>query len=104
MLKTVGRDLKTITTLHGTDITLVGLMPSFYEITRFSISVSDAITAVSHFLERETVRTFEIDRPIRVIHNFVDCDEFRPAAASEIDRGTPGKTRRSSSTCPTFGR
>jgi N-acetyl-alpha-D-glucosaminyl L-malate synthase BshA len=84
MLKTAGRDLKTITTLHGTDITLVGVMPSFYEITRFSISVSDAITAVSRFLERETVRTFEIDRPIRVIHNFVDCDQFRPAATDEI--------------------
>jgi N-acetyl-alpha-D-glucosaminyl L-malate synthase BshA len=84
MLKTAGRDLKTITTLHGTDITLVGVMPSFYEITRFSISVSDAITAVSRFLERETARTFEIDRPIRVIHNFVDTDEFRPGAAGDI--------------------
>ena len=84
MLKTAGRDLKTITTLHGTDITLVGVMPSFYEITRFSISVSDAITAVSRFLERETVRTFEIDRPIRVIHNFVDCNEFRPVKNEEM--------------------
>ena len=84
MLKSAGRDLKTITTLHGTDITLVGVMPSFYEITRFSISASDAITAVSRFLERETVRTFEIDRPIRVIHNFVDCDEFRPAQSNEM--------------------
>jgi N-acetyl-alpha-D-glucosaminyl L-malate synthase BshA len=84
MLKTTGKDLKTITTLHGTDITLVGVMPSFYEITRFSISVSDAITAVSRFLERETVGTFEIDRPIRVIHNFVDCNEFRPARNDEM--------------------
>jgi L-malate glycosyltransferase len=79
MLKTVGRNLKTITTLHGTDITLVGLMPSFFEITRFSIAVSDAITAVSRFLERETVKAFQIDKPIRVIHNFVDSDEFQPA-------------------------
>lgn len=84
MLKTTGRDLKTITTLHGTDITLVGVMPSFYEITRFSISVSDAITAVSHFLRRETVEAFKIDRPIRVIHNFVDTDEFRPARDMQI--------------------
>jgi N-acetyl-alpha-D-glucosaminyl L-malate synthase BshA len=84
MLKTVGRDLKTITTLHGTDITLVGVMPSFYEITRFSISASDAITAVSRFLELETRRTFEIDRPIRVIHNFVDCNEFRPFKNEEM--------------------
>ncbi len=84
MLKTVGRDLKTITTLHGTDITLVGVMPSFYEITRFSISASDAITAVSRFLELETKRTFKIDRPIRVIHNFVDCNEFRPFRNEEM--------------------
>ena len=84
MLKTVGRDLKTITTLHGTDITLVGVMPSFYEITRFSISVSDAITAVSKFLERQTVEAFRIERPIRVIHNFVDCNEFRPSRDEEM--------------------
>jgi N-acetyl-alpha-D-glucosaminyl L-malate synthase BshA len=84
MLKTVGRDLKTITTLHGTDITLVGVMPSFYEITRFSISVSDAITAVSRFLERQTIEAFRIERPIRVIHNFVDCNEFRPSRNEEM--------------------
>jgi N-acetyl-alpha-D-glucosaminyl L-malate synthase BshA len=83
MLKTVGRDLKTVTTLHGTDITLVGVMPSFYEITRFSISKSDAITAVSRFLQGETVETFKIERPIRVIHNFVDTDEFRPVRDPE---------------------
>jgi N-acetyl-alpha-D-glucosaminyl L-malate synthase BshA len=84
MLKTTGRELKTITTLHGTDITLVGVMPSFYEITRFSISVSDAITAVSHFLRRETIEAFKIERPIDVIHNFIDADEFRPAGDRAI--------------------
>ncbi|UCG53296.1 MAG: N-acetyl-alpha-D-glucosaminyl L-malate synthase BshA [Candidatus Latescibacterota bacterium] len=84
MLKTSGRDLKSITTLHGTDITLVGLMPSFHEITRFSIAVSDAITAVSRFLERQTVEAFKIDKPIRVIHNFVDCNEFRPARDTSV--------------------
>ena len=78
MLKTCNRELHTITTLHGTDITLVGLMPSLYEITRFSISVSDRITAVSDFLRQETVSAFKIDQPIEVIHNFVDCNEFRP--------------------------
>lgn len=72
------KKIRTITTLHGTDITLVGLMPSFHEITRFSISESDAITAVSRFLERETIRAFKIEKPIHVIHNFVDCNEFRP--------------------------
>ncbi len=78
MLKTSGRGLRTVTTLHGTDITLVGLMPSLYEISRFSISVSDRITAVSVFLRDETVRAFHIVKPIEVIHNFVDCGEFRP--------------------------
>jgi N-acetyl-alpha-D-glucosaminyl L-malate synthase BshA len=83
MLKDCRPNLKTITTLHGTDITLVGLMPSFYEITRFSISVGDAITAVSEFLRAETIKEFKIDKPIRVIHNFVDCNEFRPARNDE---------------------
>ena len=70
--------LPTMTTLHGTDITLVGIMPSYYEITRFSIEKSDAVTAVSEFLRRETVREFRIERPIEVIHNFVDTELFRP--------------------------
>jgi len=72
------KHLPTMTTLHGTDITLVGMMPSFYEITRFSISASDGITTVSEFLRRETEQEFHIDRPIDVIHNFVDSEEFRP--------------------------
>lgn len=79
MLRSAGRQLRTITTLHGTDITLVGLMPSFYEITRFSIAMSDRITAVSDFLRRETIKEFNIEEEIHVIHNFVDCNEFRPA-------------------------
>jgi N-acetyl-alpha-D-glucosaminyl L-malate synthase BshA len=70
--------LPTMTTLHGTDITLVGVMPSYYEITRFSIEHSDAVTAVSEFLREETVREFKIARPIEVIHNFVDTEQFRP--------------------------
>jgi N-acetyl-alpha-D-glucosaminyl L-malate synthase BshA len=86
MLKTAGRDLKTITTLHGTDITLVGMMPSLHEITRFSIAVSDRITAVSDFLRRETVKAFNINKPIEVIHNFIDCNEFRPATNETIRR------------------
>ena len=73
--------LPTMTTLHGTDITLVGIMPSYYEITRFSIEKSDAVTAVSEFLRRETVREFRIERPIEVIHNFVDTELFRPKAS-----------------------
>jgi N-acetyl-alpha-D-glucosaminyl L-malate synthase BshA len=83
------RRMRTMTTLHGTDITLVGVMPSYYEITRFSIEKSDAVTAVSEFLRRETAREFRIERPIEVIHNFVDTDRFRaperpPAARARL--------------------
>ena len=78
------RHLRTMTTLHGTDITLVGVMPSFFEITRFSILASDAVTTVSRFLQRETTEQFRVDRPIEVIYNFVDGDEFRPAPAPGI--------------------
>jgi N-acetyl-alpha-D-glucosaminyl L-malate synthase BshA len=78
------RGLRTLTTLHGTDITLVGMMPSFYEITRFSISVSDGITAVSNFLRDETITEFKIDAPIDVIHNFVDGEEFKPPGDPQI--------------------
>lgn len=80
------RRLPTVTTLHGTDITLVGLMPSFYEITRFIISASDGITAVSDFLRKETIKEFRIEKPISVIHNFVDSDEFRPAPDESLRR------------------
>ncbi len=70
-----------VTTLHGTDVTLVGTQPSFNDITRFSILRSQAITAVSRFLKRVTVRDFDVpaDR-IRVIPNFVDTNAFRPQA------------------------
>jgi N-acetyl-alpha-D-glucosaminyl L-malate synthase BshA len=57
------------------------MMPSYYEITRFSIEKSDGVTAVSEFLRRETIREFHIEHPIDVIHNFVDTEAFRPQAA-----------------------
>jgi len=70
---------KIVTTLHGTDITLVGLAPSYQSITQFSIRKSDAITAVSEFLKRETVRDFDVaPERIQVIPNFVNTDLFRP--------------------------
>jgi len=72
------RPLKVITTLHGTDITLVGLDPSFYPITRFSIARSDGLTAVSQYLRQETVRRFALPAAaIEVIPNFVDLDRYR---------------------------
>lgn len=70
--------LKTITTLHGTDITLVGADPSFYRVVKFAVENSDGVTAVSRYLAARTVEEFEIRREIRVIPNFIDAD--RPAA------------------------
>ncbi len=69
---------KIITTLHGTDITLVGSDPSYYDITRFSILASDGITAVSKYLADETREVFAVDKEIRVIHNFIDNQRFHP--------------------------
>mgnify|MGYP001458654276 FL=1 len=72
------RDIKIVTTLHGTDITLVGLHPSFRAITRFSILESDGLSAVSQYLKDETVRSFSVpDHRIDVIPNFVDTEVWR---------------------------
>jgi N-acetyl-alpha-D-glucosaminyl L-malate synthase BshA len=71
-----------ITTLHGTDITLVGADESYYDITRFSIQSSDGITAVSKYLADETVREFKIKKHIEVIPNFVDTSRFNPSTSS----------------------
>jgi len=68
---------KVITTLHGTDITLVGLDRSFYQVVKFCIEESDAVTAVSHYLKQKTIEEFKITREIEVIHNFVDPEKFR---------------------------
>jgi N-acetyl-alpha-D-glucosaminyl L-malate synthase BshA len=73
------RRLPFVTTLHGTDITLVGSDRSYLPITRFSIEESDAVTAISEYLRDITKREFEIHRPVEVIPNFVNCEVFRPA-------------------------
>jgi L-malate glycosyltransferase len=72
-----GKSIPVITTLHGTDITLVGKDKTFAPVVAFSINQSDAITAVSRNLRDETYRTFHIEKEIRVIHNFVDTRRFR---------------------------
>ena len=73
MLRKEGKDVGLITTLHGTDITLVGQDPSFHAITKFSIEKSDHITAVSEFLKDETFNAFGCDGcGVQVIHNFMD--------------------------------
>jgi L-malate glycosyltransferase len=69
-----------VTTLHGTDITLVGSNRSYLPITRFAIEQSDSVTAISEYLRQVTVREFGISRPIDVIQNFVNCDVFHPQA------------------------
>ncbi|MGH9689853.1 MAG: N-acetyl-alpha-D-glucosaminyl L-malate synthase BshA [Candidatus Acidiferrales bacterium] len=65
-----------ITTLHGTDITLVGNNRSYLSITRFSIEQSDGVTAISNHLRERTLQEFDIRRPIEVIPNFVNCDVY----------------------------
>lgn len=69
-----------ITTLHGTDITLVGNDPSYFDITKFSIEESDAVTAVSQYLKNQTIYRFMVNKPIEVIPNFIDTDRFIPKA------------------------
>lgn len=75
------RDLPIITTLHGTDITLVGRAPSFFPVTKWAIEASDAITTVSQWLRDQTIKTFDIHKPIHVINNFVDTVRFAPGAS-----------------------
>lgn len=72
------RKITTVTTLHGTDITLVGALPSFQRLTRFSIERSNGVTAVSEWLKRQTDEKFPVDCPITVIPNFIDTKLFRP--------------------------
>ena len=72
-----------VTTLHGTDITLVGSDPSFFRITKHSMERSCAVTAVSHWLSDETMREFSLERPVRTIHNFIDPGKFNGAPVSK---------------------
>ncbi|MDQ1692806.1 MAG: L-malate glycosyltransferase [Acidobacteriaceae bacterium] len=73
-----GRHLPFITTLHGTDVTLVGMDRSYLPITRFGIEQSDGVTAISQYLRDKTLTDFSISRPIEAIPNFVNCDVYVP--------------------------
>ncbi len=73
---------KIITTLHGTDITLIGQDKSFYSITKFSIEISDGVTVVSKYLMDKTYETFSFKKKIKVIPNFVDTERFNPDGAT----------------------
>ena len=82
--------LRVITTLHGTDITLVGQESSFYGITKFSIERSDGVTAVSSYLRDETYRAFGcVNCDLRVIPNFVNLQEYRPTESASRARLAP---------------
>ena len=78
MLATKGRRLPFVTTLHGTDITLVGLDRSYLPITKYSIQESDGVTAISSYLKVQTVESFGIMREIEVVTNFVNCNVYSP--------------------------
>lgn len=71
-----GRKLPFVTTLHGTDITLVGLDRSYLPITRYSIDQSDGVTAISNYLRDRTMRVFDVKKEIEVIYNSVNCDVY----------------------------
>jgi len=77
ILKTKGVNIPVITTLHGTDITLVGKDPSFEPVVTFSINKSDSVTAVSENLKQDTYSHFDVTKDIHVIPNFIDLERFR---------------------------
>lgn len=80
------RHLPVVTTLHGTDITLVGRDPSYLAITRFSIEESDAVTAISRYLSQATREIFDVSRKIEVIYNFIDADYYRREPSNSMRR------------------
>jgi N-acetyl-alpha-D-glucosaminyl L-malate synthase BshA len=76
--------VKIVTTLHGTDITLVGLEPSYLPVMKFSIEQSDGVTAVSRFLKEKTLTNYNIDKDIQVIPNFIDTHKYMRIDATSI--------------------
>jgi N-acetyl-alpha-D-glucosaminyl L-malate synthase BshA len=78
------RQLGVVTTLHGTDITVVGAEPAYFRVTQFSLQSSDRVTAVSRFLKDRAEAAFEIRRPVEVIYNFVDPDVFGPRRQGKV--------------------
>jgi N-acetyl-alpha-D-glucosaminyl L-malate synthase BshA len=86
MLKEKGIDIKVVTTLHGTDITLVGSHPTYRTAVEFSINNSDVVTTVSKSLKEDTLRLFNITNEIHVIHNFIDIEKYDRAQEKECQR------------------
>ena len=77
ILRSQGLDIPVITTLHGTDITLVGKDPSYEPVVTFSINQSDGVTSVSEDLKKDTYNHFSVEKDIRVIPNFIDLKRFK---------------------------
>ncbi|MEE9431324.1 MAG: N-acetyl-alpha-D-glucosaminyl L-malate synthase BshA, partial [Melioribacteraceae bacterium] len=86
ILKRNNSDIKIVTTLHGTDITLVGLEPSFLPLVKLSIEESDGVTAVSRFLKEKTITNYHIDADIEVIHNFIDTEIYKPVCNEKFKK------------------
>ena len=86
-------ETRIVTTLHGTDITILGRDPSYRDVIRFGLDRSDAIISVSHWLAEQTREVFDFEGDIDVIHNFVDGDRFRPRPDDTVrdDLGQPGE-------------
>ena len=76
--------IKIVTTLHGTDITLVGLEPSYLSVMKFSIEQSDGVTAVSRFLKEKTLINYQIKKDIQVIPNFVDTSKYKRLESTDL--------------------
>jgi N-acetyl-alpha-D-glucosaminyl L-malate synthase BshA len=86
MLAEKGIDVKVVTTLHGTDITLVGSHPTYKAAVEFSINKSDAVTVVSNNLKKDTLRLFNINIDIEVIYNFINLKKYPEIEHSECNR------------------
>lgn len=92
MLKDVGIDIPIVTTLHGTDITLVGSHPVYKPAVEFSINHSDAVTTVSNSLKEDTLRLFNIRKNVEVIYNFIDFEKQASWSDEECMRDTLAKS------------
>ena len=88
MLREGNADVRVVTTLHGTDITVVGAEPSYFRVTQFSMQSSDRLTAVSQFLKERAEATFGTTKPIEVIYNFVDPKVFAPRRSAVAPHAT----------------
>ncbi|MBN2309927.1 MAG: N-acetyl-alpha-D-glucosaminyl L-malate synthase BshA [Candidatus Hydrogenedentes bacterium] len=86
-----GKQFKIVTTLHGTDITLVGSDPSFWRLTRYAMQNSDAVTAVSNWLTDETQREFDLEVPPTTIYNFLNTDRFSSRPVRRCDFAADGE-------------